>query len=163
MTGDLAFAALIAVVMVIGLAGTLLPILPGLWLIWAAALVYVLVESRDTAGLIVMVILTVLAVVGTAAAYALPQREASGAGVPVWGQIVAAGAAVGGMMLIPVVGALVGFAVGIFAVTVLRTREVQGSVEASVATIRGMLYASGAQFVTGLLMIVIWLAWVVFG
>ena len=54
MTGDLALAAVIAVVMVIGLAGTLLPLLPGLWLIWAAGLVYTLVEARDGAGLVFM-------------------------------------------------------------------------------------------------------------
>ena len=163
MTGDLAFAAVIAVVMVIGLAGTLLPLLPGLWLIWAAGLVYTLVEARDGAGLVFMAVFTVLAIAGSAAGYVLPQREASAAGVPVWGQFVAAAGAVAGMMLIPVLGAIVGFVAGVFVVTVLRTRELQGSVAASAATIRGMVYASGAQFAVGLLMIVVWLAWVVFG
>ena len=149
MSGDVAFGVLIAVVMVVGLAGTVLPLLPGLWLIWAAALVYTLVRAADMAGLVFMIVVTMLAVAGTAAGYLLPQREASAAGVPMWGQIVAAGGAVVGMLVVPVVGALVGFVVAIFAVTVLRTRELQGSVAASAATIRGMVYASGASSPSG--------------
>ena len=163
MSGDAALVALVAVVMVVGLAGTVLPLLPGLWLIWAGALVYTLVQAADTAGLVFMVVVTVLVVAGTAAGFLLPQREASAAGVPMWGQIAAAGGAVVGMLLIPIIGAVVGFVVAIFAVTVLHTREFQGSVAASAATIRGMVFASGAQFLVGLLIIVIWVAWLLFG
>ena len=161
MSSDLALAALVAIVMVVGLAGTVLPILPGLWLIWAAALVYTILESWDLDGLVFMAVLTALAAAGAIVGVVLPQRQASSFGVPWWGQVIAAACAVVGMFIVPVVGAVVGFVVGIFLVTVALTREFRGSVEASWATIRGMLYASGAQFVIGLLMVVLWLAWVI--
>ena len=161
MTGDLALAAVVAMVMVVGLAGTVLPILPGLWLIWAAGLAYTILESWDLDGLVFMAVLTALAIAGAVVGVMLPQRQASSVGVPWWGQVVAAACAVLGMFIVPIVGAVVGFVIGIFLVTVARTRELRGSVEASGATIRGMLYASGAQFVIGLLMIVLWLAWVI--
>ena len=161
MTGDLALAAMVAMVMVVGLAGTVLPILPGLWLIWAAGLVYTILESWDLDGLVFMAVLTALAIAGAVVGVMLPQRQASSVGVPWWGQVVAAACAVLGMFIVPIVGAVVGFVIGIFLVTAARTRELRGSVEASGATIRGMLYASGAQFVIGLLMIVLWLAWVI--
>ena len=161
MSSDLALAALVAVVMVVGLAGTVLPILPGLWLIWGSGLLYTILESWDLDGLVFMAVLTALAIVGAVVGVVLPQRQASSVGVPWWGQVIAAACAVLGMFIVPIVGAVVGFVVGIFLVTVARTRELRGSVEASVATIRGMLSASAAQFVIGLLMVVLWLAWVI--
>ena len=161
MSSDLALAALVAVVMVVGLAGTVLPVLPGLWLIWVAALVYTILESWDLDGLVVMAVLTALAIAGAAVGVVLPQRQASSVGVPWWDQMIAAACAVLGLFIVPIVGAVVGFVIGIFLVTVARTGELRGSVEASWATIRGMLYASGAQFVIGVLMVVLWLAWVI--
>jgi len=161
MSTDLALIALVAVVMVIGLAGTLLPVLPGLWLIWAAGGVYALVALEGGTTWALLISMTVLAIAGTAAGYVLPQRQASSVGVPWWGQILSAAAAVVGMFVIPVVGAAVGFVVGVFVVMVSKTRRLREAALATWATIKAMALASGAQFVVGFLMLVLWVAFVV--
>jgi len=147
--------------MVVGLAGTLLPVLPGLWLIWAAGVVYGLAAVDGVATWTLIAAMTVLAIAGTAAGYVLPQRQAASVGVPWWGQILSASAAVVGVFVIPLVGAAIGFVVGVFAVMLLRTRRLHDSFSATWATIKAMALASGAQFVVGFLMVAVWVAWVV--
>ena len=161
MSSDLALVVIVVIAMVAGLAGTLLPVLPGLWLIWAAGVVYGIAALDGAAMWGLLGAMTVLAIAGTAVGYLLPQRGASSVGVPWWGQVVAAGAAVAGFFLIPVVGAAVGFVLGILVVTAFRSRKLGDSVAATWTTIKSMALASGAQFAVGLAMIVTWIAWVV--
>lgn len=160
MSADTLFVVLVAVVMVIGVAGTVLPILPGLWVIWAAAAVYGVVAGFGTGGWIALVVITALAAVGTASAFYLPQRTAAAVGVPWWGQLIALGLAVAGLFVVPVVGAPLGFVVGILVTTIVRERHVAGAFDATWATLKAMLLASGVQFAFGLVMMVVWVAWV---
>jgi uncharacterized protein YqgC (DUF456 family) len=162
-SSDALLVVLVAIVMVIGVAGTVLPLLPGLWLIWAAALAYGLYDGFGIAGWIVMMLITGLAAAGTASGVYLPQRKAASIGVPWWGQLTALVCAVAGFFIVPVVGAPLGFVVGILLVTLVRERHVQGSLEATWATLRAMLLASGLQFAVGLTMAALWVAWVWLG
>ena len=159
MSSETLLVVLVAVFMVIGVGGTVLPILPGLWLIWAAALGYGVFAGFGVVGWIAMTVITALAVAGTAASLYLPQRSAASVGVPWWGQVFALVCAVAGFFLIPVVGAPVGFVVGILAVTLLRDRHVQGALTATWVTLKSMLMASGLQFTAGLAMVALWVIW----
>jgi uncharacterized protein YqgC (DUF456 family) len=158
-SSDTLLVVLVAMIMVIGVAGTVLPILPGLWLIWAAALGYGVFAGFGIFGWIAMTVITALAAAGTAASFYLPQRSAALVGVPWWGQVIALVCAVAGFFLLPVIGAPVGFVVGILAVTLLRERHFQGALAATWATLRSMLLASGLQFAAGLTMVALWVIW----
>jgi uncharacterized protein YqgC (DUF456 family) len=158
-SSDTLLVVLVAIVMVIGVAGTVLPILPGLWLIWAAALGYGLFGGFGIGGWIAMALITGLAAAGTASAVYLPQRKATSIGVPWWGQVVALVCAVVGFFIVPVVGAPLGFVVGILLVTLARERHFQGALAATWATLTAMLLASGLQFAVGLTMVAIWVLW----
>ncbi|MEA2023204.1 MAG: DUF456 domain-containing protein [Actinomycetota bacterium] len=160
MSADSLLVVLVAVVMVIGVAGTVLPILPGLWVIWGAAVFYGLLVGFGTGGWIAMAVITGLAIVGTASAVYLPQRSATSVGVPWWGQVIALGFAVAGFFLVPVVGAPLGFVVGILVTTIVRERQVTGALIATWATLKAMLLASGIQFAVGLAMMAVWVIWV---
>lgn len=160
MTADTLVVLLVGVVMVIGLAGTILPILPGLWLIWAAALGYGVFDGFGAWGWAALALITALAAAGTAGAIYVPQRAASSIGVPWWGQVLALVGAVAGFFLIPVIGAPIGFVAGILLVTLVRTRHVRGALAATWAAVKSMLLASGLQFAVGLAMVAIWVVWV---
>lgn len=160
MTADTLLVVLVAVVMVVGVAGTVLPILPGLWVIWAAAAVYGVVAGFGTGGWIAFGVITVLAVVGTASAFYLPQRTAASVGVPWWGQAIALCFAVAGFFIVPVVGAPLGLVVGILVATIVRERHISGALAATWATLKAMLLASGVQFAVGLMMMAVWVLWV---
>ena len=160
MSADTLLIVLVAVVMVIGIAGPVLPILPGLWVIWGAAVFYGILAGFGTGGWIAMAVITVLAIIGTASALYLPQRSATAVGVPWWGQVIALGFAVAGFFLVPVVGAPLGFVVGILVTTIVRERQVTGALVATWATLKAMLLASGIQFAVGLAMMAVWVIWV---
>ncbi len=160
MTADTLLIIVVAVVMVIGVAGTVLPILPGLWVIWVAAVAYGILAGFTTGGWFAMALITVLAIAGTASALYLPQRAASSVGVPWWGQLVAIGFAVAGFFVVPVVGAPLGFSVGILVTTIVRERHIAGALGATWATLKSMLLASGVQFAVGLMMMAVWVMWV---
>ena len=160
MSADALFIVFIAVVMVVGIAGTVLPILPGLWVIWGAAVFYGILAGFGTGGWIAMAVITVFAIIGTASALYLPQRSATAVGVPWWGQVIALGFAVAGFFLVPVVGAPLGFVVGILVTTIVRERQVTGALVATWATLKAMLLASGVQFAIGLMMMSVWVLWV---
>jgi len=114
-------------------------------------------------GVVAMATISVAAVAGIGASVYLPQRTAAAAGVPWWGQVVAAVLAVIGLFVIPFVGAPVGFAAGILVtMTSLRGDLGQGW-QATIAAIRSMLVASAVQFAGGLVIVVVWLVWVFFG
>jgi hypothetical protein len=151
----------IAVTMAVGIVGTALPIVPGLWLIWAAAVVYGALAGFDWIGLVAMAVITSLAIAGSVASIYLPQRRAAGAGVPWWGQLLALAVAVVGFFVVPVVGILLGFALGILAVSLISTRDVGLAWEATRSTLMGMVVASGVQFAAGMTMAIVWVGWVV--
>src|SRR6187402_2807394 len=103
----------LAIVMLAGLVGVVLPVLPGLLVIAGAGLVWAL-AAPSPLRLWIAALLGAIAAGATVAAAAVPVRRASAVGAP--RAVLMAGAAgmVAGFFLIPVVGALIGFPAGIF-------------------------------------------------
>jgi hypothetical protein len=152
---------LTAIVMVVGLAGTVLPILPGVWLIWAASIVYGLVDGFGFGGWVAMALITIGALAGTGAGIYLPQRRATAVGVPWWGQLLATVLAVIGLFVVPIVGAPLGFVVGIFLTSLVHTNALSAARSSTAATLRSIVLASVVQFAAGVAMVLVWIGWVV--
>lgn len=114
---------LFALLMAIGVVGTLVPVLPGsllvgvLGLIWAATI-------NTTGGWVVFAVMVLVLVVGVVAKYVLPSRSLAGAGAP--RSTIAFGAlgAIVGFFVIPVVGLVVG---GLLAVYLAELRRLHGA------------------------------------
>jgi uncharacterized protein YqgC (DUF456 family) len=97
---------------VAGLFGIVVPVLPGTVLVLLGILVWASVDGSAGAWT-VFAVATACLVVGAVVKYAVPGRRLRAA-VPT-GTLVAGGAgAVAGFFVIPVVGALVGFPVGVY-------------------------------------------------
>lgn len=150
---------LVGVAIAVGVAGTLLPFVPGLGLIWAAAVIYGLVEGFGVGGWVAMAIISGLLAVGIAAGIRIPQRAAALGGIPWRGQLLALGLAVVGFFVIPVVGAGVGFVGGIYVVA--RQRDPQRAWGITRSTVRALVLAAGFQFLTALAMAATWAVWVI--
>jgi uncharacterized protein YqgC (DUF456 family) len=97
----------------IGLVGIVVPVLPGLVLIWGGVAVWA-GARHDLAGWVTLTVATVIALGGLLIKYVLPGRRLRSAGVG-WPTL-ASGAALGvvGFFVIPVVGLFVGFVLGIY-------------------------------------------------
>jgi uncharacterized protein len=105
--------ALIAVACVVGIVGTILPVLPGSLLIGGAIVLWAVVEGGATAWSTAVVAVLVLAL-GYALTLWIPGRRMSAAGIPT--RTLVAGGVLGivGLFVVPVVGLPLGFVLGVY-------------------------------------------------
>lgn len=103
----------VALVIVVGLVGVLVPVLPGVLLVLAAILVWA-VDLGERTGWIVLGVAAGLLVLGTVAKYAVPGRRLKDAGIPSSTQWTGVGFGVVGFFVVPVVGLFLGFVLGMY-------------------------------------------------
>lgn len=103
----------IALVMVVGLVGVILPVLPGLALVAAAVVFWAFQVGTGAAWVVTVVVLGVLGL-GTVVKYLLPGRElrASEADATTW--LLAGVLAVVGFFVVPILGLVLGFVLGTY-------------------------------------------------
>lgn len=104
---------LVGLVIAVGIVGILFPILPGSILVLAAIGVWSF-ETGGATAWTVFGIATLLLVGGTVVKYAVPGKQMKTSGVPNSTLLVGAVFAVGGFFILPIVGILVGFVLGIY-------------------------------------------------
>lgn len=153
--------ALVAVAMVIGIVGTVVPLVPGLGLIAAAAIVYGVVEGFGVAGWISTGLIVALGVAGTAAGYVLPKRAAGAAGAARSSLLIGAAGAIAGFFLVPIIGLPLGGALGVYLGERSRTGAHDPAWRATLATLKGFGVGALAQLVAAIAMAVVWVVWVV--
>ena len=103
----------VGVAIAVGLIGILVPVLPGSALILVAILLWAL-ELGSATGWAVFAVAAGFLVVGTVVKYVVPGRQLKDAGIPASTQWTGVALAVPGFFVIPVVGAFVGFILGVY-------------------------------------------------
>lgn len=104
---------LVAVLVAVGLAGILVPVLPGSVLILGGVLIWAL-DVGGSSAWVVFAVVTVLLAVGTVVKYSVPGKRLKTAGIPASTQWAGAGLAIVGFFVVPVVGIFLGFVLGIY-------------------------------------------------
>ncbi len=151
LTGSLLFGLTVGV-MVIGLAGIFLPGLPGLPLIWLAALVYALLDGFRTLDGWTLAALTVLAAVGSSAELAATQwGTRAGGGSRGTGLAALAGGLIG--LLAGPLGLLVGAPLAVLLFELVRQRRIGKALRSSAGWLIGWALGRGMQLAIGLVMI----------
>jgi uncharacterized protein YqgC (DUF456 family) len=152
---------LTAGVIVLGVIGTVVPLLPGLALVWAATLVWGLLTSFGTAGVIAMTVITILFGTGIYLGLRIPQKSAAAQGLSIRGTIFGVALAIGVGIVIPVIGIPLGFVLGVWIVRIAESGDARAAFESALRTTIALLRASAAQFGIGVAMGVVWLLWAV--
>ncbi len=151
--------ALAGILIAVGIAGVILPILPGLLLIWGAALFYGLVVGFGFAGWLAMAVITALALTGTGVGYYLPARKTREVGFPLWGQLLVAGATVVGFFVVPVVGAIFGLVLATLFVALAVERNLGDAWGTGWAMLIEVLKSATIQLGMALFMAMAWGLW----
>jgi uncharacterized protein YqgC (DUF456 family) len=149
----------VALLILAGLAGTVVPMLPGTPLILAGILLHAIATGFTPIGYGRLAVLAVLAVVGAVlghVAAAAGVRRAGGSGWAVAGALVGA---VVGLFTAPL-GLLVGPLLGAIAGEILRTRRLHGSVRAGVGAAVGVVLGAAAQAAVACVMVALFAWWV---
>jgi len=103
----------VGLAILVGLVGIIVPILPGTILILVALLVWA-VELGTGGGWVVFTIAVSLLALGTVVKYVVPGRRMQTAGVPSSTIVIGVLVGIVGFFVIPVVGLLVGFVLGVY-------------------------------------------------
>jgi uncharacterized protein YqgC (DUF456 family) len=152
--------ALLALVMAIGLLGTLLPLVPGLPLIWASALGYGLFEGFGGSGIAAMLAISAVGTAGLVAGIILPARRMAGMDAPRSTLVAGAAGGLVGFFLIPLVGLVIGAILGVLIAEYNRSNEWTAAWVTTRAVVVGFGLGVAAQLLAGIVMIAIWVAWV---
>lgn len=149
---------LVGLTMAVGIIGVLVPLLPGLLLVGAAALVWAMAVGSTTGWVVFAAIVVVLGL-GTTAKYVLPARDLAAVGAPRSTLLIGAVGAVVGFFVIPVVGLPIG---GVLAVYLAELRRLHGdgagARRSTVVTIRAIGIGILIELAAGVLATLIWLA-----
>ncbi len=142
---------------VVGLVGIVLPVLPGLLVVLAGVLLWALMEGTGLAwGIFVASLL--VAVVGYVLQYTLPGRRMRERGVQTSTLALAVLFGIVGFFVIPVVGAIVGFVLGIFVVEVGRTRDRSQAWVRTKHALVAVLHSIGIELAAGLVIACLYVA-----
>lgn len=104
---------LVGLVILVGLVGVVVPVLPGSSLILGAILVWTIGDGSGTAWA-VFAIATTLLVVGAIVKYTIPGRRLKTTGVPSRSIMLGGLLGIVGFFVVPVVGVFVGFVLGVY-------------------------------------------------
>ncbi len=151
---------LVLSVMLFGLLSLILQIIPGLTIIWLAALVYGLVTSFSGVNIFIFILMTALMIFGTIVDEVLMGARAHKSGAS-WITILAAiVAGVWGSLQFPPLGGLIAALLVLFTLETLRLKEWRKALNSTKEMALGCSYAFFARFGIGMAMILLWVVWV---
>jgi uncharacterized protein YqgC (DUF456 family) len=153
---------LAGLLIVVGLAGIVVPVLPGLLLVWGGVALWA-VTRTDAVGWSVLVVATLVAILGSVVKYLLPGRRLRDSGVP-W-TTVGLGTLLGivGFFVIPVVGVLVGFVLGIFLAELYRLGDRSAAWPSTKKALAAVGFSILIELATALVVTGVWVIGVVAG
>ncbi|MFD4326318.1 DUF456 domain-containing protein [Nocardioides sp. NPDC058538] len=105
---------LVALAIAFGIAGIIVPVLPGGALLVAAAILGWAIWLGESTGWVIFGISAAFIAIGLITKYAIPGKRLKDSGMPLSTQIFGATLAIIGFFVIPVVGVFVGFPIGVF-------------------------------------------------
>ncbi|HEY8752799.1 MAG TPA: DUF456 domain-containing protein [Arthrobacter sp.] len=147
MTSETVVSILCGLAILVGVAGTIIPVLPGSFLIGLSLLAWAIWGGAGAVGWVVFAVGMVFVLAGMAASAVLTGRKLRQHGIPNRSVVIGLVAGVIGMFIVPVVGLFVGFAAGLLLSELVRTRNLGTATATSWAALKatglGMLAECG--------------------
>ncbi|HKJ12114.1 MAG TPA: DUF456 domain-containing protein [Ornithinimicrobium sp.] len=152
-----AIAVISALLMLVGIVGIVVPVLPGLFFVWLGVLLWSVSETSAT-GWAVLSAVTVVGAAGIVLQYLIPGQRMRAAGVKTSTMVAGVVVAILCGIAVPVVGAVVGFPLGIYAVQRVRRHEHQAAWRSTVSALRAIGLNILIELATALVIVAIWVA-----
>ena len=144
-----------------GLAGTIVPILPGALLVAGALLVWAIVTGGTTAWAVAIGALALVGA-GQLLKYLIPGRQLKASGVPSWVLFTGAAGGIIGFFIIPVVGLIVGFVAGVFLAEAARLKTFKDAWPTTKQAMKSAGWSVLIEFGSCLLAAAVWFGAVIF-
>lgn len=151
---------LVGLAMALGVAGVVVPVLPGLVLVYGAALTWALL-SDGRGRWAVLAVATGLFVVGAVGKWVLARRSLTASGASGTTLLLGGVGAIVGLFAIPVVGAFVGLAAGVLVGEQLRLRDRRQALRSAAAVLRALGIGVLVELAAAVGIAVVWLVAVI--
>lgn len=152
--------ALALVVMLAGLVGLIVPVFPGLTVIWLAALGYGVLSGFGLKGWIVFALITILAIAGSLVDNFLMGAKARQGGASWWALAMGWIGGIVGSILLPPLGGIPASILAVFAFEWLRMKDWRRAFNVTKSMAVGWGSAFVIRFAMGVVMISLWGFWV---
>lgn len=156
---DTSIFGLTLFVMLVSLFGLIIPIFPGILVIWLAALGYGIVTGFGTLGIVMFVFITLLMIAGEIIDNLLMGAGARRGGASWTSILVGMAAGILGTIIFPPIGGLIAAPGAVLLVEYLRGRDWDKAWRATRGLALGWGLAFFARFGIGIVMIGVWLIW----
>ena len=146
---------LVAFVIAVGLVGIVVPLLPGILLVYAAILVWAVVEHTVTSW-VTLGVVTALMAATTLIKYTWPMKRMRAADVGTGTLLAGAVLGIIGFFVIPVVGLVIGFVLGVYLAELAHRRDQRVAWTSTKHALKGVALSVGVELCGALLATVAW-------
>ncbi len=146
---------LIIVLILLGLIGIIIPLLPGTFLIWLAVLLYVLGNGMEVIGWGSFIFITIIALGTGTSDWWMALLGAKTGGASGRSILFGIGGAIIGSFIFPLIGTIIGYAAGIIFSEYQKAGDWDAAIKASVGGLAGWGLATAVQLGGGILMLII--------
>jgi hypothetical protein len=160
---DIILQSLTLFFLIVGLVGLVIPVFPGLTVMWIATLVYACLQQIAKAMTVwdwtLFALITILMIVGNIIDNIIIARHVRDKEVP-WSSIILGFLAglIASLFLTPIVG-IVASPTGLFLAELYRLKDRKIAFESTRAWMTGWGWSFAARFVIGVFMVIFWMLW----
>jgi len=159
---DISIFGLTVFVMLVGLLGLIVPLFPGIVVIWLAALGYGVVTGFTTLGIVLFILITLLMILGTTIDNILAWVGGRQGGASWVSLLVGTIAGIAGTLLWPPLGGLIATPLVLLLVEYLKARDIRKAFKALGGMAAGWGLSYIARLAIGVVMILFWGLWAIF-
>jgi len=150
---------LILLGMLVTLCGLIVPVFPGLIVIWALALLYGIISGFGTLGAVLFVIITALAILGEISDNLLMSKKARQEGARWFSIAIAFIAGIVGSIVFSPLGGIAAALGALFLVEFISSRDRRKALAVAKGMAIGWGWAFVLRFGVGVMMIALWVIW----
>ena len=147
---------LVGLVIAVGLVGILVPLLPGSVLVFAAILVWALLE-RTTVAWVTLAVVAVVLGAALLIKYLWPMKRMRNADVGTWSLLAGGVLGIIGFFVVPVVGLVLGFVLGVYLAELALRHDNRLAWASTVHAIKGVMLSVGVELTGALVATTVWL------
>lgn len=144
-------------IIIVGILGTILPIFPGIFVVWAGVGLYAWQTDFTVIGIPLFLLITAVTLFGGLSDLWLPLFGANQSGASKRSYLLSAIGAIVGSFLLPVVGTIAGFVAGLFLGEYWKHQNTATAVQVSWGGLKGWGLATLLQMALGVLIFILFL------
>ena len=156
---ELIFSLIILAGMLVTLCGLIVPVFPGLIVIWTLALLYGILSGFGMLGVVLFVIITALAILGEISDNLLMSRKARQEGARWLSIAIAFVAGIVGSIVFSPLGGIAAALGALFLVEFISSRDRRKALAVTKGMAIGWGWAFVLRFGVGVMMIALWVIW----